>query len=193
MKKEMIGALLLTPLILLAGGNPGNPLRRFTVEDTVRWTLSNVEFAYNEGLLEDVLLQFSSNYSDVNGVNFTTLSTMLTQVFEAEGFTAGDDNFLMYNAEARVNGNQAVLTASILIQPSWSNDEMDILFARDTIALIRDGDRWLITSAPHLVAGLAGLTDSGSSPGEGSYPNQRSYDEYYSTEVESTRGGNDAQ
>lgn len=61
MKKARITLLLLSPLILLAGGNPGNPLRRFTVEDSVRWVLSGVESAYNERVLEGVLMRFSQN------------------------------------------------------------------------------------------------------------------------------------
>lgn len=193
MKKEMIGALLLTPLILLAGGNPGNPLRRFTVEDSVRWVLSNVEFAYNEGLLEDVLLQFSPNYSDVNGVDFSTISTMVTQLLSNLEANKERDPFLMSDASVQVNGNQAILTATIALESISAEGDVSLLFVRDTITLQRVGDNWLITSAPHLVAALAGFTDSGSSPGEGSYPNQRSYDEYYSTEVESTQGRNDDQ
>lgn len=151
MKKTIALTIIMLPLLLFAGGNPGNPLRKFTVEDTVRWVLTGVERSYNAGLAQDMLLRFAPTYADVNGVNFTKLGTMLPKLLAS--VKEGDKPFMFYNASATVNGNNAVLTATILLRPTGvSVGGQGLLVAKDTIELTRLNGKWLIKSAPKLMA-----------------------------------------
>lgn len=99
----------------------------------------------------------------------------------------------MYNALALVNGNQALLTATILIQPPGSNEGANLLVANDTITLQRAGNSWLITSALHLVEKLEEAAGLEVLPPRSTQPIQEHTNEYELPDAESTQGGNDAQ
>jgi hypothetical protein len=194
MKKATLILLLLSPLLLFAGGNPGNPLREFTVEDTVRWTFSKLELNYNEGFAEDMICNFSSDYSDVNGITINSLTTIFTQLVEMESFPVGDNLFQMYNTSVQVIGNQAVLTATIVLEPVLLEYTADPIVVQDTATLERVNGGWIISSAPHLVAGIAQLLGTIlPTQQQGTQPNQASYDEYYSTHDTQTDTQSDIQ
>lgn len=151
MKTLSWGGLILIPMILMAGGNPGNPLREFTVEDTVKWVLTGIEHAYNEGSVDEVMRYFSPDYTDANGITFNTLNAFFTTLL---AYTKDDeDRFLTYNLSAQVENDQALLAASIIIRPSGVGvEETGILVTNETLTLKRYGDNWVISSAPNLTS-----------------------------------------
>lgn len=151
MKKILWGLILLMPLAILAGGNPGNPYREFTVEDTVKWVLGSVERAYNLGLTEEFLQHFSLNYMDANMVSFSKLRNLMTKLLVTDGNLRG--LLLTFNSSANVNETRAVVITDILLKPgSTESIDVNLLVTRDTIILNKYGESWKILKASHLTS-----------------------------------------